>query len=256
VRPLSSTAHDRSAECLLRQASALGIPWKRILADEIRAERTLRLSLADITEDWPLWPALWILPLSLLHSWRVRDRIHLLAWNASRNRCDVSARQLRALHAHLLGRANGRASEATLLARHLWFGYQRVLALARISRAAEKTSGDLARRVESLRAKTGCSMADAGWALTRADSSKRGHRLDDAMRRTRDEGFELPVGSSEVAAFRRLRDFVASSPHLARLANHPKETGSVPPAQILDRVQERDRRTLEPGTEAGFPVRR
>jgi hypothetical protein len=68
-------------------------------------------------------------------------------------------------------------------------------------------------------------MADARRALTRADSSRRGHRLDDAMRRTRDEGFELPVGSSEVAAFRRLRDFVAASPYLARLANRRKETG-------------------------------
>jgi hypothetical protein len=257
VRPLSSIAHDRAAECLLRQASALGIPWKRILADEIRAERMLRLSLADVAEDWPLWPALWILPLSLLHSWRVRDRIHLLAWKASRNRCDVSARQLRAFHAHLLGKANGRASEATLLARHLWFGNQRVLALARISRVAEKTSGDLARRAEVLRGKTGCSAADASWALTRADSARRGHRLDDAMRRTRDEGFELPQGASEVAAFRRLRDFVTSSPHLARLANRREDgRGSVTPAEVLDRVEKRDRRTLEPRAEPGLPVRR
>jgi hypothetical protein len=105
------------------------------------------------------------------------------------------------------------------MARHLWFGYQRVLALARLSRAAEKTSGDLAPRIESLREKTACSMADARWALSRAGSPKRGHRLDDAMRRTRDEGFELPQDSSEVGAFRRLRSFVASSPHLARLQN-------------------------------------
>jgi hypothetical protein len=216
---LSSITQDSGAEDLIREASALGIPWERILADEIRAEKTLRLSLADVAGDWPLWPALWILPLSHLHSWRVRDRIHLLAWRASRDRCDVSARQLRALHAHLLGRANGRASEATLLARHLWFGYQRVLVLARISRAAEKICGDPDRRVESLRGKTGCSTADASWALSRAGSAHRGHRLDDAMRRARDEGFELPQGSSEVAAFRRLRDFVTSSSHLARLAN-------------------------------------
>ena len=102
-------------------------------------------------------------------------------------------------------------------------------------------------------------MADAGWALTRADSARRGHRLDDAMKRARDEGFELPQGSSEVAAYRRLRDFVASSPHLARLANRDKdgEKGkSVPPAQVLDRIQKRDRRTLEPRAEAGLPVRR
>jgi hypothetical protein len=200
----------------------LGIPWQRIVADEIRAEKALRLSLADVTDDWPLWAALWILPLSLLHSWRVRDRIHRLAWRASRESCPDSARQLRALHAHFLGRPNGRASEATLLALHLWFGYQRVLALARIGRAAEKTRGDFDARVASLRTRTGCSNADARWALCRASSVGRGHRLDDAMRRVRNEGFELPQDRSEVEAFRRLRAFVASSPHLARLANRTK----------------------------------
>lgn len=211
---------ERKVEDLLREASDLGIPWQRIVADEIRAERALRLSLADVTDDWPLWPALWILPLSLLHSWRVRDRIHQISWKASRDRCENSARQLRALHAHLLGRANGRASEATLLARHLWFGYQRVLALARISRAAEKTRGDFETRIASLQMKTGCSNADAGWAVCRAGSAGRGHRLDDAMRRAREEGFELPLDRSEVEAFRRLRAFVASSAHLARLENN------------------------------------
>jgi hypothetical protein len=37
------------------------------------------------------------------------------------------------------------------------------------------------------------------------------------MRRARDEGFELPEDKNEVRAFRRLRSFVRSSPHLARL---------------------------------------
>ena len=73
------------------------------------------------------------------------------------------------------------------------------------------------------------------------------------------DGFRRMLGwfkAKAEPAFRRLRDFVVSSPHLARLANRRKETGSVPPAQILDRVQERDRRTLEPRAEPGLPVRR
>jgi hypothetical protein len=256
---MSSSARDVAADDLLREASDLGIPWQRILADEVRAEKALRLSLADVTEDWPLWPALWILPLSLLQSWRVRDRIQLLTWQATRDRCGAAARQLRALSAHLLGRANGRASDRTLLARHLWFGYQRVLSLARISRDAEKIRGETHSRVELLRRSTGCSIADARWALCRAASSGRGHRLDDAMARAREEGFELPRDCSEASAFRRLRAFVLSSPHLARLANPPRNgrrRRSVPPAQVLDRVEERRRRALEAGSEAALPVRR
>ncbi|HEX9687796.1 MAG TPA: hypothetical protein VGB47_01840 [Thermoanaerobaculia bacterium] len=212
-------AEKIAAEGLLDQAAALEIPWDRILEDEIRAERALRLSLADVNEDWPIWPAFWILPLSLFDSWRVRDRIQVLAWKASRERCGASARQLRALHAHLLGRENCRATDATLMAKHLWFGYQRVLALARTSRAAEKLRGDLRERIDALRESTGCSIADARWALERAESARRGHRLDDAMRRVRDEGFELPEDPEEIRAFRRLRSFVRSSPHLARLQN-------------------------------------
>ena len=208
---MSTDAGKIAAEDLLRQASALRIPWERILSEEIRAERTLQLSLPDVSEDWPLWPAFWILPLSLLDSWRVRDRIHRLAWRASRDGCESAASQLRALHAHLLGKGNGRSSDGSLMAKHLWFGYQRVRVLLRISRAAEKVSKNCLDPVECLSEKTGCSAADAGWALDRARSSWRGHCLDDAMRRARDEGFELPADRNEVRAFRRLRRFVTSS---------------------------------------------
>ena len=78
------------------------------------------------------------------------------------------------------------------------------------------------------------------------------------MRRARDEGFELPLDRNEVAAFRRLRAFVRSSAHIARLANRRRgkgrKTDSVPPAQVLDRVQERGGRPLEPRAEPGLPV--
>jgi hypothetical protein len=214
---VSANGEKSGAQDLVRQATDLGIPWERILAEEIRAERLLQLSLSDVTEDWPLWPAFWILPVSLLNSWRVRERIHTLAWEAGRRGCREATKQLRALHAHLSGRQNGRASDATLLARHLWFGYQRVLALMRISRLAAKLRGDPTHRIESVRKRAGCSLEDATWAVQRLIPPARGHSLDDAMRRTRDEGFELPEDESEVRAFRRLRSFVRSSPHLASL---------------------------------------
>jgi hypothetical protein len=212
---VSSKGEGAAGQDLVRQATNLGIPWERILAEEIRAERLLQLSLSDVTEDWPLWPAFWILPVSLLNSWRVRERIHTLAWEAGRRGSQKATKHLRALYAHLSGRQNGRPSDATLLAKHLWFGYQRVLSLVRIRRAAERMRGDPADRIESIVERSGCSEEDARWALDRSRTG--GHSLDDAMRRTRDEGFELPEDESEVRAFRRLRSFVRSSPHLASL---------------------------------------
>lgn len=239
---------------LLREADDLGIPWQRILSDEIRAERRLRECIADVGKGWPLWPALSILPASFLDSWRVRDRIRILAWLASREGCKTSVRHLRALHAHLLGRRNGRGSDATLFAKHLWFGYQRVLSLLRTCRAAERSNGSRNERIEEVRLRTGCSARDAHWALERALAPHRDHTLDDAMRRARDEGFELPSEGNEVRAFRRLRSFVRTSPHLVRLGNRRENgRGSVPPAQVLDRVQERGGGTLEPRTETGLP---
>ena len=204
---------------LFREADELGIPWQRILSDEIRAERRLRECIADVGEGWPLWPALAILPASFLDSWRVRERVRVLAWKASREECKEAVRQLRALHAHLRGRRNGRGSDATLMAKHLWFGYQRVLALLRASRAAERVRGNGDHRIEAVRKATGCSARDAEWASRRATAPGRGHALDDAMRHARDEGFELPQEENEVRGFRRLRSFVRSSPHLARLRN-------------------------------------
>jgi hypothetical protein len=217
VQAVSARDEETAARDLLRQAMELGIPCQRILAEEIRAERLLQLSLSDVTENWPLWPAFWILPMSLLNSWRVRDRIHALAWEASRRGCTEAARQLRALHAHLSGRQNGRPSDATVMARHLWFGYQRVLSLTRIARQAEKLRGEPADRMKALRQRATCSHLDATWAVDRLSSPTRGHSVDDAMRRARDEGFELPEDENEFRAFRRLRSFVRSSPHLSRL---------------------------------------
>jgi hypothetical protein len=210
---------------LLREADEIDIPWQRILSDEIRAERRLRRCIADVGDGWPLWPALSILPISLLDSWRVRDRIRVLAWRASREECKDSVRQLRMLYAHLLGRRNGRGSDASLFAKHLWFGYQRVLSLLRTCRAAERARGSRDERIATVRKAAGCSVRDAEWAVERAIAPGRSHALDDMMRRVRDEGFELPQDESEVRAFRRLRRFVLTSQHLARLRN-PNAHGS------------------------------
>lgn len=214
---MSATNGRTVAQNLLQEATALGIPWERILGQEIRAERMLRLCISDVCADWPLWAAFWVLPVSLLNSWRVRDRIHVLAWEASRQGCERAARQLRALHAHFAGRQNGRRSDAAILAKHLWFGYQRVVALTRIGRLAARLRGDPYDRMESVRKMTGCTLQDARWAVERLTSPTRGHSVDDAMRRTRDEGFELPEDENEVRAFRRLRSLVRSSRHFARL---------------------------------------
>lgn len=91
------------------------------------------------------------------------------------------------------------------------------MSLQRIGRLAEKVKGELEERIASVVEKTGCSTTDAEWGVRRADSRRKSHCLDDAMRRVRHEGFELPQGETEFRAFRRLRRFVKSSPHLSRL---------------------------------------
>ena len=50
-----------SAEELLARAEALGIPWRRLLAQEIEAEQRLRTYLPDLTAELPWEEALEIL---------------------------------------------------------------------------------------------------------------------------------------------------------------------------------------------------
>jgi hypothetical protein len=94
---------------------------------------------------------------------------------------------------------------SSLLAKHLWFAYQRVLLLQRISRAAEKSRGDYGTRVAFVLEHTGCCVADAEWSVRRQCGPSKTHRLEDAMRQAREEGFELPAAESELKAFRRLQ---------------------------------------------------
>jgi hypothetical protein len=213
ARPSAAGGELEGTEALLSRACALGIPWERLLRGEIQAESTLRAILAEIDGGWPLWAALSALPFSPLQSWRVRDRLEALSSEARSVGCPKAARQLRAFFRHLCGKSPGNAS-APAMARHLWFAYQRVLVLQQIGRAAHRSRGTHEERVTFVVEKTSCSRADAEWAVRREELPRLAHLLDDAMRKARNEGFEIPHQSTEARAFRRLRSIARSSPHL------------------------------------------
>jgi hypothetical protein len=216
VRPVSDAAPRIAGGDLdvLAEAETLGIPWRAILSNEIFAEKILRDSVVNLDGDWPLACLFSLLPNSLLQSWRARERIHALSWEARVERSRAAAALLRSVFLHLAGKRAPGAPIDYLLANHLGFAYQRVLQLLRISRTAERSKGTRARRIEAVAGRTNCSSSDAAWAVDRADSRSRSHRLDDAMRRAREEGFELPVASSELIAFIRLKRFVQRRPFL------------------------------------------
>jgi hypothetical protein len=186
-------------------AEALGIPWLRILESEIESERALRRLLGEAAADEPLWRILCALPSSALDSWRVRERVNALACEASAGRAPAAGRELKEVFDHLRGRRNGRRSSADLMARHFWFAYQRVQELVRAAGAADKARGDHAWRLRRTAEVSGCSAPDALWALDRAESSGRGHRLDDALARARSEGFEIPRAGTPLQSFVLLR---------------------------------------------------
>ncbi|MEX0880243.1 MAG: hypothetical protein WEB59_10495 [Thermoanaerobaculia bacterium] len=213
ARALASGGELEGPEALLARACAMGIPWERLLRREIAAETTLRAFFVEVDGNWPLWAALAALPFCPLQSWRVRDRLEGLSSEARSVGCPRAARALRAVFRHLCGKASGCAS-APALARHLWFAYQRVLVLQHIGRAAHRSHGSYEECVACVTAKTTCCRADAEWAVRREDRPGKSHLLDDAMRKAREEGFEIPHQSTEARAFRRLRSVARSSPHL------------------------------------------
>ena len=206
---------------LLRRAQELGIPWERILLDEIKSEQTLRRYLADVEADFPLWSTLSVLSFSFLQSWRVRDRIQALACQARGASAREAVRQLRLVFQRLTGKA---ARDQASFAEHLWFAYQRVLLLQRVSRAAARSHGTTAERLASICSRTGCCFDDAAWAVCQEDLPRRGHRLDAAIRKTREEGFQVPRASSEANAFAELRNIVRTSPHLTRRQASPRRS--------------------------------
>jgi hypothetical protein len=202
---LGGSELDRSSS-LLARARALGIPWERILRQELRAEETLRACLSDLKGPWTLREVSWLLPSSLLQSWRVRARIERLAWEAFAEDSSKARRELRVLSTHLRHRRRQNSPES-IRARHLWLAYERVLTLMKISRAAEKYRFLGSRGLEPLCAKLGCSREDARWAIARVGAARRGGRLNDCMDRARAEGFEIPHAASEFDALALLRKF-------------------------------------------------
>ncbi len=203
---------EPAGQDVLRRAEALGIPWQRIVADEILAEQTLRRLAPDVSAGLPLTAAASALPLSFLRSWRVRDRIHNLSCEA-RTACSPAAiRELRIVSRRLIG---AREREGQTLATHLWFAYQRVLLLGRVCRAAARSRGTTAERIAGVCAAARCGFDDAAWAVCLEESPKAGHRLDAAVRKVREEGFLIPREPTEARSFAALRNAVRRSPHVA-----------------------------------------
>lgn len=205
VRP---PAEDPDRE-ILRAAGELGIPWQRLLRDEIAAEQILRRHAPVTGVEMPLATALSLLPSSFLKSWRIRDQIHNLSVEARGASFKAAIAQLRAVFRRLAGKAE---SGSGLYAGHIWLAYQRVLLLQRVCRAARRSSGSNAERLASICSRARCSFDDATWALCLEDSPRPGHRLDEAMRKVRQEGFQIPREATEARSFARLRRVARAAP--------------------------------------------
>jgi hypothetical protein len=224
-----SDAHD-----LIEVAEALGIPWQRLLETEIQAERELRRTMGEPSDVEPLWRVFAALPLSILDSWRVRERIRGLSWEARTGSSKRAVRDLRALADHLSGKAAASDRSADPLWRHFEFAHQRVLELQQLARSAEKARGDFPARVRHVLQNTGCLEPDARWAVERALAPRQRTVIEDAMARARGEGFELPRATTEFQSWVLLRRFVRNSagkkPRAARAAKSDRAAWDPPRA--------------------------
>jgi hypothetical protein len=198
---------------MLKYAETLGIPWKRIVLEEIDAERRLRMYFSDVEQGCPLKAILRVLSLAFLQSWRARDRIQRLACEARGASDRVAVKQLRMV---LLEVAGESGPDKMTFAEHLWFAYQRILLLQRVRRAAARSRGSMAERLAFVCSRAHCGYDDAVWAIREEDSPRRSDRLDAAVRKTREEGFLIPRAETEARALAELRRIVRSSPHLNR----------------------------------------
>ncbi len=211
--PPRVSSPDASPTEILRCAETLGIPWRRVLLEEIEAEQKLRRYMPDLDRQFSLPHGLTVLSFSLLHSWRLRDRVEGLACEARGASIPAAIRQLRIIFQHLIG-AGGSDPEA--VARHFWVAYQRVLLLQRARRIAAATgSGTMEERLALVCSRASCSFEDAAWALSQPALERRGRRLELAMRKVREEGFLIPRAESEARAFAQLRRITLTSPQLA-----------------------------------------
>ncbi|HYB54035.1 MAG TPA: hypothetical protein VEG84_09225 [Thermoanaerobaculia bacterium] len=212
----------------LAVAEALGIPWERLLEAEIQAERTLRGFVGDPSPELPLWRFLSALPTSALDSWRVRERISTLLQEARVTRSGTALRSVREAVDDLCGRReDGNSSENRALALHLRQAHERVRELARVARAAERCRGAAAEeRLGRVVRRTGCTAADAAWAVARAEAPGRAHAIDDAVKKARLEGFDIPAASSEFHAFLALRKLLRRNPPSRRRPRAPRRISS------------------------------
>jgi hypothetical protein len=212
---------------ILQRAGALAIPWERILLEEIQAEQTLRRYAADV-ESLSLETQLSILPVSFLSSWRVRDEIHAISCAARGASLKSAVTRLRAVFRRLVGQPERGHAAFT---GHLEIAYQRVLLLQRVCRSAGRSRGSTAERMAYVCSTTRCGYDDAAWALCREDAPRAGHRLDAAIRKVREEGFQIPRAANEARAFAELRRVVRASGRSARASarrTHPRDAVSLP----------------------------
>ena len=192
---------------ILSCAETLGIPWRRLLLDEIRAEQKLRSYLPDVGAGYSLESALAILSHAALRSFRVRDQFETLA---CQTRASVRG-ALRRMRAAVRGLAGGSGGNDAALLRHCRVAYHRILLLQRVRRAAVRSRGSPAERLAFVCASARCSFDDAAWALGEEDSPRRGRRMEAAVRKVRGEGFLVPRAHTEAQSLAELRRIVASS---------------------------------------------
>ena len=243
--------HEMEDRELLGVADALGIPWRRLLESEIHAERELKRCLGDLNQEMPLWRILAALQMSVLDSWRIRERISALSWEAraGRNRKSGArgvARSLKTLYEHLSGKQDRDAGE-DLLGRHLEFAHRRILELQAAARAGEKSRGVYAARVRHVVEETGCLEDDARWSVDRALAPRGRTIVEDAMAKARAEGFEIPRGETDFRSWILLRRFVRAAASRRRSAAgrpQPRKPASRAPAWTSLKA------------EARFPTRR
>src|SRR5438105_13935805 len=133
AREAPEAGEGRSASPVLERADALGIPWERMISEEIEAERRLRALIADLDGETPLEALMSLLRVSFLQSYRIRDRIQALVYEAQVSCHPKAVRALRRVFRRLTGPS---ARDRLPLAEHLWFAYQRILMLQRVSRVA------------------------------------------------------------------------------------------------------------------------
>jgi hypothetical protein len=213
---------------ILRRADALQIPWERILLDEIQSEQALRRYAEDV-DTMPLEAQLGVLSFSFLSSWRVRDEVQALSCAARGATLKTAVSRLRSVFRRLVGQPErGQAA----FAGHLSLAYQRVLLLQRVCRAAGRSRGTTAERMASVCAATRCGYDDAAWALCREDAPRPGHRLDAAIRKAREEGFQIPRAATEARAFADLRRVVRAVPESARRPSTGRPHGVSLPARV------------------------